>query len=137
LHPDFDELRAYARFGTGHFQDFVVPTLLNHDLEGAVRGFLHTGSHGLLLLNVRPEDGRAAVFVAVSQVTVGRVDLSRAECSHALPEGAWALLRLGPEDGAVSSFTFPDDLMAAMVEPGAFGPEMANLHAVLSEGPRR
>ena len=38
LHPEFDGLRNYARWGTGHFSDFVVPTLLNHTIGDALIG---------------------------------------------------------------------------------------------------
>ena len=121
LHPEFDMLRAFARFGLGRSFEFVVPTLLNHNIMDSAAAFVGMNHHGLLLFaGGNKERWKAAVFVVVEGKTVGRVDLGCRE--DTLPNRRWFLLsRFDPAQRSVVDFTLPDDIPRAIINPAAIG----------------
>ena len=121
LRSEFDAVRAFARIGEGNWFDFVVPTLLNHELLDYGGAFFAASHHGVLLFKGGKDGGRKeAAFIVIEGKTVGRVDLTHG--AGGLTVGTWILLsRFDPEQRSVEDFTLPDDMPRAVVNPGALG----------------
>jgi len=120
LHPAFDEVRSFARYGTGNCFDLVCPTLLNHSLEDANAAFFSHEDHGLVLFKAGPnQGGKVGVFIVIQGKTVGRVSLNGS--SGVLPESAWLLTRFSSTKHTVEDYVLPDDMPRAVVNPGALG----------------
>jgi hypothetical protein len=116
LSPQFDPIRAYARYGYGRHQDFVVPTTRFPGMADACAGFVEPGAHALLLCQ---QEDRISVFVTLNALTVGRVDLKRD--IRRLPMPAWLLSRFAPPTRSIENLTLPDDIPKAIVNPSASG----------------
>lgn len=122
LHPAFDAVRRYARYGEGHFMDFAVPTLLNHDLSDSLQAFVTERHHACYLMKASSDEGpREALFIAIRGKTIGRLDLTRR--SAGLPRGTWLLSRFDEEQCSVEDLTLPRDMLRAIVNPAALGLE--------------
>lgn len=120
LLPAFDTVRRYARYGEGHFKDFAVPTLLNHDLSGSLQAFVTERHHACFLVTGDAEQGhREALFIAIRGKTVGRLDLTRGNAG--LPRGAWLLSRFDEEQRSVEDLTLPQDMLRAVLAPAVLG----------------
>jgi len=118
--PEFDAVRRYARYGDGHFADFVVPTVLNHTLGDCLAGFVTPEHRAALYLMGSTADGnREAVFLGIGGKTVGRVDITRDRSG--LPPGTWLLTRFHKAQGGVEDLTLPDDMPRALLNPEVFG----------------
>jgi hypothetical protein len=118
LQPEFDAVRRFARYGEGTFADFVVPTLLNHDLSEAAAAFVGP-EHSALSLLAAPEVKRESVLLAIHGKTIGKVDLTRG--TPALPPGIWLLTRFADSEPRVDDMTLPDEMVRAVLNPAAVG----------------
>lgn len=120
LRPEFDGVRRFARYGTGHWFDWVCPTLLNHDLEGVGAPFFSSEDHGIILLKTaRDHGGKAGVFVVIEGKAVGRVSLDQGR--DVLPDGTWLLTRFTPMRHSCEDYMLPNDLPRAVINPVELG----------------
>jgi len=117
LMAEFDAVRAFARHGTGHFADFVVPTLLNHELQDSLDAFTRQEHHGLFLTH---SDEVEAMFIGIEGKCVGRVDLTKGGRSG-LPRGTWLLTRFDWKAGTTQDFSLPQDMPRALLNPEVLG----------------
>lgn len=122
LRPAFDAVRRYARYGEGHFMDFAVPALLNHELSDSLQPFVTERHHACFLVKGDSDEGhREALFVAIRGKTIGRIDLTRGNAG--LPQGTWLLSRFDEGQRSVEDLTLPNDMLRALLNPAALGLE--------------
>lgn len=122
LRPAFDAVRRYARYGEGHFMDFAVPTLLNHDLSDSLQAFVTEHHHACFLVKGGADEGpREALLLAIRGKTIGRLDLTRG--NPGLTQGTWLLSRFDEDQRSVEDLTLPKDMLRALLNPAALGLE--------------
>lgn len=117
LREAFDAVRAFARHGSGHFADFVVPTVLNHEIKDSLDAFTRAEHHGLFLTCTNEVE---AVLIGIEGRCVGRVDLTKGGRSG-LPRGTSLLTRFDWQTGTTQDLTLPEDMPRALLNPEVFG----------------
>jgi hypothetical protein len=139
LERGFDDVRAFARYGTGNWLDFVTPALLGGLGDTPAAPFLVGEEHVLVLM--RGRDGtpaeRGGVLVTVGGKFIGTVHLQPKGAQPALPRGTWLVSRCDVAAGTWEDLTMPADALRAFINPGALGLEAEWPVAAMQPGPRR